>query len=111
MMIPPRKRPRRPLRPLSLWLRITLSTVGWVLVLVGVAGLVLPGIQGILTMLLGAAVLSLGSETIYRWLRAGLARWPKLWRRMEGFRLRLHRRLSRLRRHRRPPTEGNSGGG
>ena len=94
---PPARRRRlkrlRRLRPLPLAARILLFLVGWVLVLVGVAGLVLPGIQGVLTLFLGAAVLSLVSELIYERLRDLLSRWPALWRRVEGLRLKLHRRL------------------
>lgn len=81
--------------PLSLGLRIVLFIVGWTLLLVGVAGLVLPGIQGVLTILAGAAILSLVSELAYKWLRSLLKRWPGVWQRIEGFRLDLHRRLRR----------------
>lgn len=81
--------------PLPLGIRIVLFLLGWTLVLVGVAGLVLPGIQGVLTLFAGAAVLSLVSELVYEWLRALLHRWPGVWRRFEGLRLKLHRRLQR----------------
>lgn len=97
-----RSRPRpgrlRRLVPLPLGLRIALFLLGWILLLVGVAGLVLPGIQGVLTIFAGAAILSLVSELVYKWLRALLHRWPVIWRRVEGFRLKLHRRLRRRRR-------------
>lgn len=91
-------RRRRRLPPLPVSIRITLWLVGWILVLVGIAGLALPGIQGVLTIFLGAAVLSLVSELIYEWLAALLHRWPGVWRRIEGIRLRIHRRLHRRRR-------------
>jgi len=83
--------------PLPLKLRIGLFLIGWTLVLVGVAGLVLPGIQGILTILVGASVLSLVSELVYELMHWLLARWPKIWRRFEAFRLKMHRRLRRFR--------------
>jgi hypothetical protein len=88
---------KRRLIPLPLKLRIGLFLVGWSLVLVGVVGLVVPGIQGVLTLLVGASLLSLVSEIVYELLHWLLARWPRLWRRIEGFRLTMHRRLRRLR--------------
>jgi uncharacterized membrane protein YbaN (DUF454 family) len=68
--------------------------LGWVLILVGVAGLVLPGIQGIATILVGAALLD--NELVYRGLRRLLARWPQIWDRLEGFREKTHDRLHRM---------------
>jgi len=87
--------PRRRHPPLSLGARIGLFVIGWLLVLIGVAGLVLPGIQGVLTILAGAAVLSLVSELAYELLRKSLRRWPKAWRRVESLRDRVHSRLHR----------------
>lgn len=84
-----------PTPPLPLWLRITLLGIGWLLVLVGVAGLVLPGIQGIATILLGAAVLSLASELAYDLLERTCSRWPKLWNRLERFRAKTYRWIDR----------------
>lgn len=75
--------------------RIVLFVVGWALILVGIAGLVLPGIQGILTILLGLAVLSVASRTIHRLLRSLLQRWPWLWEKIDTFRDRVHERLER----------------
>lgn len=83
-------------RPLPLWLRILLLLIGWIVVLVGVAGLVLPGIQGIATILIGAAILSVASEIAYEWMRWSLRRWPWLWDRVERFRDRLHDKLHDL---------------
>jgi hypothetical protein len=81
-----RKRRRR----LSLGTRVLAFAIGWTLLLVGVAGLALPGIQGILTILIGVAVLSLASETAYRLLKRLLHRWPPLWNRIERWRERVH---------------------
>ncbi len=78
---------------LSLGTRILTFVVGWSLLLVGVAGLALPGIQGVLTILAGAAVLSVASETVYRLLRRVFVRWPKGMDMLERFRLRVHRWL------------------
>jgi len=81
-----RKRRRR----LSLGTRVLAFAIGWSLLLVGVAGLALPGIQGILTILVGVAVLSLASETAYRLLKRLLHRWPPVWNRIERLRERVH---------------------
>jgi Putative transmembrane protein (PGPGW) len=89
----PVPRLRRLRRPLPLWLRIVLLLVGWIVVLVGVAGLVLPGIQGIATIVIGAAILSVASELAYELTRKALRRWPWLWDRVESFQDRLHDKL------------------
>lgn len=86
---------RRRLASLPPRTRIAVFLLGWLLILVGVAGLVLPGIQGVVTLVAGAAVLSLVSEITYNWLRLLLARWPRLWRKIEAFRLKVYRRLAR----------------
>src|SRR3954470_3921794 len=86
-----------PSRPrLPFWVRVAIFLLGWLLILVGVAGLVLPGIQGIATILAGAALLSLDNELVYRGLRRLLARWPRLWERVEHFRERAHDWLHRV---------------
>ncbi len=86
----PEPRPR-----LRLGVRIVVFVLGWVLILVGVAGLVLPGIQGVLTIVAGAALLSLDNELIYRLMRRAFLRWPHLWDRIERLRERAHNRLHR----------------
>jgi uncharacterized membrane protein YbaN (DUF454 family) len=75
--------------------RLTLLIVGWSLLLLGVAGLVLPGLQGVLTILLGAAMLSVVSDLFYRALRRLFHRWPPAWRRFQRFRDWIHRRFGR----------------
>ena len=85
----------RRLPRLPLYVRVGVFLVGWVLVLVGVAGLVLPGIQGVLTIFLGAALLSVVSELAYEGLARLLSRWPRAWRRVRGLRLTTHRWLRR----------------
>lgn len=89
---------RLPHPPPALWVRLLLLGLGWFLLLVGVAGLVLPGIQGILTMLIGAAILSVASETVYRLLRRLLRhRFPGVWQKLNRFRDRWRARLARWR--------------
>ena len=84
-----------PRRPLPAWKRILLFVIGWTVLLIGIAGLVLPGIQGIVTILLGAAILSLVSESAYRILRRLLGRWPGLMERVDGWRQKLAEKLHR----------------
>jgi uncharacterized membrane protein YbaN (DUF454 family) len=86
-----------PERPLPWAIRLALVALGWALILVGIAGLVLPGIQGIATILLGLAVLSLASRTAYHLLHRLLRRWPKAWQRVERFRSGAIDRLERRR--------------
>lgn len=98
-----------PRRPLPLRARVAIFILGWLLILVGVAGLVLPGIQGIATILVGAALLSLDNVLVYRGLRFLLARWPKAWQRLEGFREKAHERLHRMFHREPPPSSPGSG--
>ncbi|HEX6199811.1 MAG TPA: DUF454 family protein [Thermoanaerobaculia bacterium] len=84
------KRPRRRFRALPWKTRAVLATAGVLLLVLGVAGLFLPFLQGILFLLIAAAVLSLASERVYGWLRGLVAeRWPGAWRRVERFRTRV----------------------
>jgi hypothetical protein len=82
-----------PRPPLPMRVRIGIFIAGWILILIGVVGLVVPGLQGILTILAGAALLSIDNELVYRKLRQLLARWPATWHRFERFRERVHDRL------------------
>lgn len=80
---------------LSLTVRIALHFIGWAVLLVGIAGLVLPGIQGIITIIAGAAILSVASDRVHRWLQLALQRWPKMRERLDNLRHKLHSKLSR----------------
>ena len=82
--------------PLPTPLRVVLYFAGWFLLLIGLLGLALPGIQGVLTLILGAAVLSLASEATHRWLRRLLRPWPKGAQKFEQARARLRERLARF---------------
>lgn len=91
-----RKNGRPNERKLPLKTRIALGVAGGLLVVLGVAGLFLPFLQGILFLVLGAAVLSLTSRRIYGWLGRTLGeRWPGAWDRVERFRTRVRWRLRR----------------
>ncbi|HWN45278.1 MAG TPA: PGPGW domain-containing protein [Thermoanaerobaculia bacterium] len=87
-------------RPFPFMVRVGIFLLGWILILVGVAGLVLPGIQGVITIVAGAALLSLDNELAYRALHRVLKRWPKIWQRVERFREKAHDRIHRLIRRR-----------
>lgn len=86
--------PRRSQRPLPLRTRIVLGTFGGLLLVLGIAGLFLPFLQGILFLVLAAAVLSLTSRRVYEWLESAVGgRWPQAWRRVERFRTRMRWKL------------------
>ena len=80
---------------LSPWIRIGLWVLGWFLVLLGIAGLVLPGLQGILTLLLSAATFSLVSHGFLRLLHRLFKPWPRAWDKVLGLRQSILRRLQR----------------
>jgi hypothetical protein len=91
------RRPR-----VSPWVQAGLIGLGGVLMAIGVAGLVLPGIQGVVTILAGLVVVSLGSPGAHRWTRRSLRRWPRLLGLYEKMRRGLLRR--RFRRSRTVPA-------
>ena len=90
---PRQHRPRFQRLPLPPWLRFSVITLGWILILLGVVGLFLPILQGGLMLALGFALLSIGSQTMHLWMRSLMGRWPKIWKRLERLRRRLHFRL------------------
>lgn len=102
---------RRTGNGLPLWLRITLIGVAAVLLAIGIAGLFLPGLQGILTILLGLALLSLVSRRTHRLLRWSLRPWPGLRKRVERMRHRSHRWLHRKVGNGRNGNGGSGNGG
>ena len=81
--------------PLPTWLRVSVITLGWLMILLGIAGLFLPILQGGLTLALGFALLSIGSQTMHLWFRGLMGRWPRIWRRLEKLRRKIHFRLHR----------------
>ena len=60
------------------WKRVVILTTGWLFVVLGIVGLLLPFLQGILFLLIGLVILS----TEYSWARRVLGRvrtrFPKL---------------------------------
>ena len=81
--------------PLPTWLRVVVITLGWFMILVGIAGLFLPILQAGLMLALGLALLSIGSQTMHLWFRSLMGRWPRIWKRLEKFRRKIHFRLHR----------------
>lgn len=80
---------------LPLPLRIALLALGWLVVILGLAGLLLPGLQGILLLVLGGGMLSVASDSVHRWLEKTLEHRPKMLHRLNSFRTKLHTKLSR----------------
>ena len=80
---------------LPLGLRIALLALGWLIIVLGLAGLLLPGLQGILMLVLGAAILSVASDTVHRWLENLLEHRPNIRRRLNSLRSKLHSKLTR----------------
>jgi len=85
---------REALPPLPRRTRWLLLLLGWTLLWVGLIGLVLPGIQGILTLLAGAAVLSLVDPALERWLDRRLRNRPWARNKLHKLRRRIHRWVS-----------------
>ncbi len=80
---------------LPLTLRIALLILGWLVVILGLAGLLLPGLQGILLLVLGGAILSVASDSVHRWLEQLMEHRPRMRERFNRLRAKLHSKLSR----------------
>ena len=63
--------------------RVAVLTLGWLFILLGIVGLVLPVLQGILFLLIGLALLSTESEIARRLLERLRARFPWLSERID----------------------------
>ena len=92
----PRVRSLRSPRKLPYFGRIIAGILAWILLIVGLAGLVLPGLQGVLTLALSATFFSLTSARVHERLRSAFRPWPKGWRRVVKVRRSLERWLGRL---------------
>jgi uncharacterized membrane protein YbaN (DUF454 family) len=58
--------------------RIAIVTVGTIFVLLGLAGLVLPFLQGLLFLVIGFILLSLSSPSVREWMEQHTRKRPKL---------------------------------
>lgn len=94
---PRRPRTFRSPRKLPYLGRVVAGILAWILLVVGLAGLVLPGVQGVLTLALSATMFSLTSARVHERLRSAFRPWPKGWRRVIKVRLTLERWLAKLR--------------
>ena len=94
---PRRPRTFRSPRQLPYLGRVVAGILAWILLVVGLAGLVLPGLQGVLTLALSATMFSLTSTRVHERLRSSFRPWPKGWRRVVKVRRGLERWLARLR--------------
>jgi hypothetical protein len=93
---PRRPRSLRSPRKLPYLGRILAWVLAWIFLVVGLAGLVLPGLQGVLTLALSATLFSLTSHRVHEWLRSAFRRWPRGWRRVVKARRTLERWLFSL---------------
>lgn len=93
----PKSRPRlgslRSPKKLPYLGRLIAGVIAWILLIVGLAGLVLPGLQGVLTLALSATFFSLTSHRVHERLRSAFKPWPKGWRRVVKVRRSLERWL------------------
>lgn len=78
--------------PLSTSARVILAVFGWLLILLGVVQLLIPG-PGLLTMVTGAAVLSLVSHKAHNLLRWLFRPWPWAWQKLLQLRRRIRERI------------------
>jgi uncharacterized protein (TIGR02611 family) len=106
----PRPRWRRQTHPpshLSRAWRITFIVSGWLVILLGIIDMPLPG-PGFLVIALGAAMLSLASETAYWMFRWLFHRWPRGWRKVERVRRRVFRKLTGTKGEKRIPRAASA---
>ena len=75
---------------LPLGTRIILLVLSWISLILGLAGLLLPGLQGFLLLFLGMALMSVASDTVHRWMERSLHRHPGLQKRLQRFREKIH---------------------
>jgi len=78
---------------LPLGTRMVLLGLSWICLILGLAGLLLPGLQGVLLLLLGMALMSVASDTVHRWMEKALHRHPGLQKRLHRFREKIHNRF------------------
>ncbi len=87
----------------SFVIRIALLILGWILILLGIAGLFLPVLQGILLIVAGLWVLSLESKTARRLLERIRHRFPRLDSKLTAWQERWRQRLARWRKKKHDP--------
>jgi len=91
----PAARPPKPLR--ARWKRLLILATGWLFVLLGILGLVLPVLQGILFLAIGFYLLSLESPWVHRKMEQVRERYPRIGGTMDEARVRAARIARRIR--------------
>ena len=86
--------------PKSVFIRIALLILGWILIILGIAGLFLPILQGVLLIVAGLWVLSLESKTARRLLEKLRHKFPRIDAKLTAWQSRWHARLDRWRKKR-----------
>lgn len=76
--------------------RALIHLVGWSFILLGIAGLFLPFLQGILFLLIGLLILSKESKLARSILSRARAKYPVQYQKMHDFNERLKKRLQDL---------------
>jgi uncharacterized membrane protein YbaN (DUF454 family) len=76
--------------------RIGVITVGWAFILLGIAGLFLPILQGVLFLLIGLFILSSEYVWAHRLLQKIKTRFPRLAARMEEASRKAHEWLAKI---------------
>jgi uncharacterized protein len=74
-----------PSKRLPMWKRILVAAAGWLLLVLGLAGLFLPVLPGILLVLIGLAVLSSEYHWARRWMTKLREAFPQIDSRLQRF--------------------------
>jgi len=82
----------------NLFLSFSKLLLGWFLVILGIAGLFLPFLQGILFLFLGVTILSAESKWVRRRLAKLRKHFPRQVARIRALRFKLHRAFKRQKR-------------
>ncbi|MDF2763638.1 MAG: hypothetical protein K0S81_632 [Rhodospirillales bacterium] len=77
--------------------RIAILILGWIFILLGIAGLFLPFLQGFLFLFIGVLLLSRESEIVRRQLERTRERYPKFGRYMDEAEAWMKKQWNRLR--------------
>ena len=75
---------------LPLRVRVSFLILGWLMVLIGIAGIFLPVLQGFAFIFIGLVMLSIASDRLHGWLERVLSRYPGIRQRYQRLRQKLH---------------------
>jgi uncharacterized membrane protein YbaN (DUF454 family) len=74
--------------------RLALIAAGWVLLMLGAIGLVLPILPGVLLLIVGLSILSVEYDWARRWMGSLRRRFPATDKKLQGFLTRLEKPTS-----------------